>query len=456
MQLIARDNRQIVVGLGITGLSCVRYLSRKKLPFSVVDSREHPPGLEQLEAEFPLVAVSVGELDEHSFVGANRLVVSPGVALDEPAIAKAKADGAAICGDIDLFRAEAKAPIVAITGSNGKSTVTTLLAEMAAKAGLDVAVGGNLGTPALDLLPADDQPEPDLYVLELSSFQLERAGVLDFAVSTVLNISADHMDRYPNLLAYHQAKHRIFRGCKKAVVNRADPLSQPLLAEGVSTISFGLNQPDFNAFGLLQQQGVEYLAFETKRLMPVSELKIAGRHNIENALAALALGHSVGLAMDAMLAVLAEFAGLAHRCQFVSEQAGVRFYNDSKGTNVGAAIASIEGLASDGVELVLIAGGDAKGADFAPLLPVVAKHCRAVVLLGEAAEQLQSLFAGQLPAVMVDTMEQAVQQATDLAQTGDAVLLSPACASFDMFDNYQQRGDVFSQAVTEQAMGGLS
>ena len=341
MQLIATDNKQVVVGLGLTGLSCARYLKRQQRVFSVVDSREQPPELESFQHEFPDVEVTVGKISDESLMGAALLIVSPGVALDEPAIAKAIANGTSVCGDIDLFCEQAVAPIVGITGSNGKSTVTTLLGEMVRSAGKKVAVGGNIGIPALDLLAGD---EPDVYVLELSSFQLERAGVLSLDVATVLNVSADHMDRYPNLLAYHQAKHQIFRGCKKVVVNRADPLSRPLVAEDVEEITFGLGQPDFNGFGLLVEADKEYLAYQFEKLMPVSELKIVGKHNVENALSALALGKSIGLPVDSMLDALKAFRGLEHRCQFVADWQGVRYYNDSKGTNVGASIAAIEGL----------------------------------------------------------------------------------------------------------------
>ena len=444
MQVIATDNRQVVVGLGVTGLSCVRYLAGKNKPFSVVDSREQPPGLEAFRAEFPNVSITLGEISDDSLAGARQLVVSPGVALDEPAIARAIENGVEVCGDIDLFRDEVSAPIVAITGSNGKSTVTSLVGDMARRAGKKVAVGGNIGTPALDLLAEES---PDLYVLELSSYQLERTQSLNAEVATVLNVSADHMDRYANLLAYHQAKHRIFRSCMQVVINRADALTRPLLAEGVQVSTFGLDKPDLNAFGLIEDKGVEFLAFGFDALMPVSELKMAGRHNVENALAAMALAKAVGIDFAPMIATLQEFVGLDHRCQYVGEQQGVSFYNDSKGTNVGAAIASINGLAGDTKNIVLIAGGVSKGADFAPLLPVLKESAKAVVLIGEASDQLEQLCSGSLPVVKSTTLEQAVADAVALCSAGDTVLLSPACASFDMFTSFQHRGDVFVAAV---------
>jgi len=281
VQLIATDNRKVVVGLGLTGLSCARYFARKKQSFSMVDSRQQPPGLDDFKNEFPDVPLWLGAISDESLQGAGQLVVSPGVALDEPAIHRAIENGVMVCGDIDVFRAEVEAPIVAITGSNGKSTVTTLLGEMAERAGKRVAVGGNIGVPVLDLLPGglSAQQQPELYVLELSSFQLERAENLQVDVATVLNVSADHMDRYASLVTYHQAKHRIFRGCKQVVINRGDALSRPLLAEDVTVWTFGLSKPDFNGFGLLTERGVEYLAFEFTCLMPVSELQMVGRHN---------------------------------------------------------------------------------------------------------------------------------------------------------------------------------
>lgn len=453
MQIIASDNKQVVVGLGATGLSCARYLASKHKKFSVVDSRTAPPGLDTFKTEFPDVPLFLGEISDEALQGADQLVVSPGVALTEPAIHRAMNSGIKVCGDIDLFRDEAQAPIVAITGSNGKSTVTTLLGEMAANAGLTVAVGGNLGVPALDLLA---QSGTELYVLELSSFQLERAGSLNVEVATVLNVSADHMDRYPNLVAYHQAKHRIFRGCKQAVVNRNDPLSRPLVADDVVQWSFATNKPDFNGFGIIQEGGIDYLSFEFETLMPVSELKTVGQHNIENALAALALGKAIGLGFAPMLDTLRSFSGLPHRCQYVATVNQVRFYNDSKGTNVGAAIAAINGLQRVADQVVLIAGGESKDADFKPLLPVIKSKLRGLVVIGEAAPALQALAADHIPAELAESMQDAVALAAAMAQPDDAVLLSPACASFDMFDNYQHRGDRFVASVASLSDGRAS
>jgi UDP-N-acetylmuramoylalanine--D-glutamate ligase len=444
MSLIASDQFRIVVGLGKSGMSLVRFLARQGLAFAVVDTRANPPELATLGEQFPQVEVRCGELDVDFLCRASELLVSPGLAIATPALQAAAARGVKLSGDIDLFARYAKAPIVAITGSNAKSTVTTLVGEMAAAAGKKVAVGGNLGTPALDLL--DDEVE--LYVLELSSFQLETTDQLNAEVATCLNISEDHMDRYASLAAYHLAKHRIFRGARQVVVNRDDALSRPLVADDLPCWSFGLGKPDFKRFGLLEESGEKCLAYQFDALLPVRELKIRGAHNQANALAALALGHAAGLPMAPMLEALKRFAGLPHRCQWVGERNGVSYYDDSKATNVGAALAAIEGLGADlAGKLVLLAGGDGKGADFSALAKPVAQYCRAVLLLGRDAERLAAALGEGVPLIRVATLEEAVQRAAELARPGDAVLLSPACASLDMFKNFEERGRLFAQAV---------
>lgn len=444
MSLIASDQFRIVVGLGKSGMSLVRYLARQGVRFAVVDTRANPPELSTLREQFPQVEVRCGELDVEFLGRASELLISPGLAVATPALQEAAKRGAKLSGDIDLFARAAKAPIIAITGSNAKSTVTTLVGEMAAAAGRKVAVGGNLGTPALDLL-ADDV---ELYVIELSSFQLETTELLNAEVATCLNVSEDHMDRYADLPAYHLAKHRVFRGARQVVVNRDDPLSRPMIADQVPCWSFGLGKPDFKRFGLLEENGEKYLAYQFEVLLPVRELKIRGAHNQSNALAALALGHAVGLPMAAMLDTLKGFTGLPHRCQWVGERAGVSYYDDSKATNVGAALAAIEGLGDDiAGNLVLIAGGDGKGADFSSLRKPVAAHCRAVILLGRDADRLTAVLEGAVEIVRVDSLQAAVEQAARIAQDGDAVLLSPACASLDMFKNFEERGRLFAQAV---------
>lgn len=450
MSLIASDNRRIVIGLGKTGLSIARYFSKQGLSFAIADSRKAPPGLEQFQSEFPDIELSLGEFTADQFLSATELVVSPGISLADPAIAAAKANGVEVSGDIEWFCREAAAPIVAITGSNGKSTVTTLVGEMAACAGRKVAVGGNLGTPALDLL----SDTVELYVLEMSSFQLERCASVGAEVATVLNVSEDHLDHHGSLIHYHQAKHRIFRDCKQVVINRDDALSTPLIPDDVIRWSFGLGRSDFRAFGLVEKDGEQHLALAREALLPVAAMKIAGSHNVSNVLAALALGSAVGLPMPAMLTAIVDFKGLEHRCEFVAEVNGVRYYNDSKGTNVGAAVSALRGLAGSG-KVILIAGGIGKGADFNPLMDALAEAGRAAVFIGEMAAPMVAMLDSRIPAVISESMFEAVKAAANYAVPGDVVLLSPACASFDMFSNYEHRGREFSSSVAALA-GGLS
>ena len=444
MSLIASDQFRIVVGLGKSGMSLVRFLARRGLPFAVVDTRANPPELATLQREYPEIEVRCGALDVDFLCRAAELLVSPGMALATDALQQAAARGVRLSGDIDLFARYAQAPIVAITGSNAKSTVTTLVGEMAVAAGKRVAVGGNLGTPALDLL-ADDV---ELYVLELSSFQLETTEQLNAEVAVCLNVSEDHMDRYSGLPAYHLAKHRIFRGARQVVVNRDDALSRPLVADQLPCWSFGLGKPDFKRFGLIEEGGEKYLGLAFDKLLPVSAMKIRGAHNQANALAALALGHAAGLPFEPMLEALRAFAGLPHRCQWLRELRGVSYYDDSKATNVGAALAAIEGLGADiDGKLLLVAGGDGKGADFSALRAPVAARCRAVVLLGRDADLLAAALGDAAPLMRVSSLDEAVQRCAELAQPGDAVLLSPACASLDMFRNFEERGQLFARAV---------
>ena len=439
--------RTLIVGLGQTGLSCARHLVKRGVPVAVTDSRARPPGLEQLHSELPDVRLFLGGFSAAAFGESEMLVVSPGVPLAEPLIADAIERGLPVLGDIELFAGEADAPVIAITGSNGKSTVTTLVGEMARRAGHNPAVGGNLGEPALELLGQGH----DLFVLALSSFQLETTASLRTAGAAVLNVSPDHMDRYPDLAAYAAAKARVLDGARIAVLNRDDPQVLAMASKADRVVSFGLGAPAEGDYGLITADGELWLARRDQRLLPASALRIKGGHNLANALAALALGDSVGLAMPAMLEALRAFPGLPHRTQFVAEQDGVAWYNDSKGTNVGATIAALKGLATDLGEgrIVLIAGGEAKGADFTPLRPVVEQTARAVVLLGRDAEQIETALVGSAPVLHAADMADAVRLAAAEAHAGDRVLLSPACASFDMFEGYAQRGEVFIAAVRE-------
>jgi UDP-N-acetylmuramoylalanine--D-glutamate ligase len=442
---LSGDARVLVVGLGKTGLSCARYLARLGVDFEVVDTRRDPPGLAALRQELPGLDPGLGGLDPARLARATHLVVSPGVALREPAIAAAIARGVPALGDIELFARAAVAPVIAITGSNGKSTVTTLVGEMARDQGRDVRVGGNLGTPALDLL---QDAEPDLYVLELSSFQLETTSSLDAAAATVLNVSPDHMDRYDSLGEYAAAKARVYRGSGTMVLNRDDPWVVGMASAGRRILGFSMAAPTPGDFGLVAAGLESWLALGHDRLLPESALAIRGRHNTANALAALALGRAGGLSIPGMLVTLQRFQGLPHRCQRVASAGGVEWYNDSKGTNVGATLAAVKGLRPAG-QVVLIAGGDGKGADFGPLRQELPGLVRAVVLIGRDGPRIADALAGVLPTVFAADMQAAVARAAGLARAGDAVLLSPACASFDMFQSYEHRGEVFTAAVRE-------
>ncbi|MDT8451496.1 MAG: UDP-N-acetylmuramoyl-L-alanine--D-glutamate ligase [Gammaproteobacteria bacterium] len=432
----------LVVGLGVTGLSVVRYLRRLGERVVVVDSRDLPPGMNELKEKYPDVELYTGKFKSALFTSARRIVVSPGVSMSEPALKKAKEQGVEIAGDIDLFAHEVTAPVVGITGSNGKSTVTTLLAEMAKCAGIDVAIGGNIGTPVLEIV--DDNYE--LYVLELSSFQLDTLQSLPMEVAVVLNISPDHMDRYDDLNSYVMSKHEIYRNAKTCVVNRDDELAGNQTFACAHTVGFSLKQPGNNDFGLCEYEGVSWLCRGTERVLSVDEIKVKGAHNIANVLAALALGTVLTIPDRFMVEAIKNFSGLEHRTQWVIEKHGVNWFNDSKGTNVGASIAAIEGLPG---KHVLIAGGDGKGADFSPLATVAAQHLRAVVLIGRDAEKIGAVLNGLVPVVYAADMDEAVIKAANLAQAGDNVLLSPACASFDMYRNFEHRGQVFMEAVRE-------
>ena len=443
MGVIVSDRRTLVVGLGKTGLSCVRYLCEKGRDVAVADSRLSPPGLDDLRAEWPDLPVYLGEFDADLFAGFNELVVSPGISVAEPAIRVAADKGAVIRGDIDLFSEVADAPIIAITGSNGKTTVTTLVGEMARAAGRRVEVGGNIGTPALELLGRG----ADLYVLELSSFQLETTRELNALAATVLNVSDDHMDRYPDKMAYFQAKQRIFNGCQNAVVNLDDALSTPMARDNLRFLCFGFHRVNPDTFSTRDDDEGTWITFGFDNLLLAEELGLMGQHNISNVMAALALGQAAGLPMDVMLDTAKRFKGLPHRCEFVRRVSDVDYINDSKGTNVGATAAAIESLVPAGGKIVLIAGGEGKGADFSLLAEPVSTHCRAVVLIGTDAETIATALGNRVETVNAADIAGAVHTARKLAQPGDRVLLSPACASFDMFRDYGDRGDRFRQQV---------
>ena len=448
IQASQQQEYTLVVGLGITGLSVVRYLAGLGEHIVVVDSRDIPPSLSHLKNEFPNIKYHTGSFDQKLFSAARRIILSPGVSLSEPAVKAAKNNGIEICGDLDLFAHVVSAPVVAITGSNGKSTVTALLGEMAKHAGIDVAVGGNIGTPVLDLLSTSHQ----LYVLELSSFQLETLNNLPMLASVVLNISPDHLDRYESIAEYAMSKQTIYASTLHAVINLDDKVASQNVNNGGSNNSdvtaFTLGVPESGQFGVCHNEsdGEQWLCFGDEKLLAVNALKIKGSHNVSNALAALSLGCCASIPMQDMLTVLTEFTGLAHRTQWVAEINGVNWFNDSKATNVGAAIAAIKGLPG---KHVLIAGGDGKHADFSALRDVAKDHLRKVVLIGKDAGEIEAALAGDVICENAADMKEAVFIAAQAACHGDNVLLSPACASLDMYDNFEHRGDDFMSAVKE-------
>ncbi len=438
----------MIVGLGQTGLSVARYLLARGIDFRIADSRLAPPGLDALQALCPDAELCLGDFASAGLAAAERLILSPGVPLQDPAIAAAVAAGAQVESDIDLFCGEISAPIVAITGSNAKSTVTTLVGLMAAQAGLRVGVCGNVGVPVLDFL---EQPECDLYVMELSSFQLDISDNLRADVACVLNVSPDHLDRYASYGEYRRSKQRIFTGCRTIVDNRDDPLRPRVLDTGVTVREFTLGVPEKGCFGLLEAGARGYLAYGDQRLLPVDELKVKGLHNLGNALASLAIGNAAGLPLSAMVSALRAFTGLPHRCEWVAMVGGVDYFNDSKGTNVGATVAALTGLGETGAgRIVLIAGGDGKGADFSDLVAPVNAYASALVLIGRDAQRMAQTLEAAGPGLVTEyaaSMEDAVRTAQRLARPGDIVLLSPACASLDMFTNYMHRGEAFVAAV---------
>lgn len=439
----AQHGYQLVVGLGQTGLACARFLAARGIRVVVADSRKEPPGRDVLAAELPEVELRCGEFDAALFAGAARILLSPGVAPQHQAVVTAQENGVEVIGDIELFARHVDAPVIGITGSNGKSTVTTLLAEMARHAQMEVAVGGNIGTPALELL---GRARPRYYILELSSFQLEMTSSLNCAASVVLNVSEDHLDRHGDMSHYAALKARIYRGDGIALINLDEPRVAGMVEDGREVWRYGLGSPiDEHDYGLRQHHGEDWLSRGHTLLMAVKAIRIPGRHNQSNALAALALGEVCGFPLKARLQALREFAGLAHRCQWVIERAGVNYYNDSKGTNVGATLAAMAGM--PGEKVVLIAGGQGKGQDFSPLRSVLAERARALVLIGEDARLMEVSLQDGCPIRHADSMDAAVAMAAELAQRGDSVLLSPACASFDMFRNYQDRGERFCAAL---------
>jgi len=445
MQIALKDKKVLVLGLGDTGLSALRWLHSQGARLSVADTRDMPPGLDALKAELPDAVVYTGALEPTVFDGVDLAVISPGVPLSEPEIQAAIQRGVPVVGDVELFAQyrPASAKLIAITGANGKTTVTTLVGEMCKAAGLKTIVAGNIGLPVLDTLSMET---PDVYVLELSSFQLETTHSLLADAATMLNLSEDHMDRYDSMQSYAVAKAHIFYHAKLQVLNRDDAWSMMMSRAKLAQVTFGLDDAVAEQdYGIKQVDGEAWLSCGTHDLMNIRDLKIAGLHNASNALAAIALCRGIGLDFAPIIQTLYNFKGLPHRVEWVANIDDVDYYDDSKGTNVGATCAALSGLSQ---KVVLIAGGDGKGQDFSPLKEAVSANARAVVLIGRDAQLIEAeLLSTDVPMYHAADLPEAVTIARKLAQVGDAVLLSPACASFDMFKNYVHRAEVFVAAV---------
>ena len=439
----------LVAGLGKTGYSIAHYLKRKNRLFIGFDTRAEFDGLEEFKAEFPEVDVFLHDLPANIYSQLAAVITSPGVPLEESFLQQAREFNIPIYGDIECFAREVRAPVIAITGTNGKSTVTTLVGEKANAAGRTVAVAGNIGDPVLDRLI--ENHHYNLWVLELSSFQLDLTYSLTPQAAVLLNVTPDHLDRHHTMDAYIAAKQRVYKGAKTLIYNRQDQNTFPKEPmSGGSSQSYGLDVPHTEDWGILEKGGVLYLTHGQDCFLPVEKLRIKGKHNWQNALAACALACAVGINKEAIIAVLQEFPGLPHRCQWVRTLDQVEWINDSKGTNVGATESAIAGIGGSMLgKIVLIAGGIGKGADFSSLRQSVSEHVRALVLMGKDADKISQDLSGAAPIVKANSIEEAVNQAKLHAEPGDVVLLSPACASFDMFHDFNHRGEVFAHLVAQ-------
>ncbi|WP_165727679.1 UDP-N-acetylmuramoyl-L-alanine--D-glutamate ligase [Pseudoalteromonas sp. 31A1] len=436
-------NKQItVLGLGVTGLGIVRFLLSHGLTPKVIDSRVTPPGIDWLKEHAPTLDTHFGNLDDAELCSSDMIIISPGLSLKIPAVANAINAGVEVIGDVELFARINSKPVVAVTGSNGKSTVVTLAYEVLKQAGYKVALGGNIGTAVLDLLSDDF----DVYVLELSSFQLDTTTSLKPVSATVLNVSEDHLDRYDSYQAYIDSKLSIYDGAELIIVNADDSQTHPVERGSTPLISFGAQQGDYH---LAQHNGETHFMVKGDAFLPVDTLAVVGKHNYLNTLAVMALLSPFEVSKEQYKNALGQFNGLAHRCQFVAELNGVKYFNDSKATNVGATIAAIDSLASDGENLIVIAGGDAKGADLNALKPYIEQHVKALICFGKDASDLAAITN---KSYLTNNMEEAVTLAKVLSSTGNIVLLAPACASIDMYNNYMQRGDDFVQCVMAGAL----
>lgn len=443
------NKQTLVIGLGSTGFSIARYLKHKNQSFCVYDTRQEPPRLEEFKKQFPDINVFCESYSENLLQQIDRIILSPGVEHNIPILIEAKSLGILIENDLDcLFQEIKNAPVIAITGSNGKSTVTTWVGEITKRAGLKVAVGGNLGTPVLDLWLAE--PDYDLWVLELSSFQLAGLKHFHITASTVLNVTPDHLDMHGSMDNYIQAKQRIYSFSENLIFNRDDSNTWPRYK--VNNIqSFGLSTPtSHDEWGIVSQGQKHYLAKGLDLWLDVNCLKLKGRHNWQNALATAALASFLGIEREFIIGGLKDFVGLDHRTQWVADINGVTFVNDSKATNLGATLAAIDGIGPTVKgKIVLIAGGLGKGADFTPLRNSLSRFVKQVVLIGKDAPILEKYWNGAVEMSYASSLEQAIVKAMSYAAPGDLVLLSPACASFDMFNGFEHRGQQFAKFVEE-------
>lgn len=466
-----KDKSVLVLGLGETGLSMLRWLNAQGVRLRAADSRSAPPGLAEAKQYLAKTQIHCGAFSDELFDGIDLIAISPGVPLRDPAVARAIARGIIAVGDIELFaqslreggtegsgypavyplrvlKNDRRPRILTITGSNGKTTVTSMVEHLCKTASKDVVAAGNISPAVLDIVLQRGVNQPGVWVLELSSFQLETTSGLNADAATVLNVSEDHLDRYADLAEYSAAKARIFAGCGVQVLNRDDARCMSMARKDGKTVTFGLSEPgSADDFGIEDAGGDIWLKQGKQRLLKAGEMQVAGLHNVANALAAVALCRVIDIPMPDLIEGLRSFKGLPHRVERVAEIGGITYYDDSKGTNVGATIAALKGL---GCKAVLIAGGQGKGQNFAPLSPVVSRHARGVVLIGSDAPVIAAALDGcGVKVARARDMSDAVHQAAGLAQSGDAVLLSPACASFDMFRNYKHRAEAFVQAVEE-------
>lgn len=458
-----KNNLYYILGLGKTGLSVVRYLKRSHQRCEVFDDKISLKGIEDFQAEFPNILVHLHEnpqISAEHLAEVHEVIISPGVPLTHPIAVLAREKNISIVGDIELFARHNnetnKTPIVAITGTNGKSTVTALVGEMAKAAGLNVLVGGNIGAPVLDFVGASDSQieKYDWIILELSSFQLDSTFSLHPNIACILNITPDHLDRYVSFDAYAASKHRIYNDAHHIIFCEDDVLTKPVnFSENKGNIvSFGLDNSKTPEWNIPMEGSTKYLSFGTEHWLDVNELKIKGTHNWSNALAALAMGQLMDINPLVLCETLREFPGLDHRCQWVRELNQVNWYNDSKGTNVGATLSAIKGL-GDAIsgKIILLLGGQSKDADFADLRELLKKHVRSVILYGQDADKIEGMLRETVPIMRVKTFDEAIHAAQKEAHPHDVVLLSPACASWDMFDNYEHRGRVFVELVKKLA-----